>query len=738
MTIKTKLIVNMLITTGIVIAISLAGFSSIGFLQQRLQFISEKSTPFQIATVEFQRELQSYITDLLKLSAARNMTEYKELRKEAEESLGNVLKSGQTIEKLQSSRLIDLTEELKQIANEICTSVEARIQSDVDVSAANESISEQMNKTSQQLKELELLIRKLQVTRSDLFADALQNNMQISARLRELEALHSLLKDLSVALVAAYNATTNTAFLVAKGKAKTILNRIARNTSSAGFPDLKVLSGHTVEFLELQESVIYKKNKESQKWALTALEEITEITNRLKLSLNQEIELISSRLQIETVRQGSIFNESLKANGILLANSELVNLGLLVTGDTKKLFFIESAAELDKLDLEIRSSFTKIDERVKTIEKTLSELNSMEEQKILRAAVLSLAEIKNRIYSQNGILFTLKKKLDAINQSKISAEKLDSIIVNQTAKAKESVLVAQKEQENSFESVNNMIRLILSQVGTISSIAIFIAIFFGFWIYRSVVLPLLVVLDAVRRQQKLGEEKASLAEAVAGGDLSREVTVSEGLKLDPKMIKEDEMGIVLKALVGMSEAQVTLDRAFAGMTASLRRNRDEEARRDRMKNGLHELDKILRLDRELEQTASLALAYMAEFVGARVGIIYQYDEKDHMLRTLSTYAISKSQRLDNGFRLGEGLVGQVALERKKICINELPEGYLPITSALGNAEPLNVAVLPIIHNHILAGVVELGSFRQFEKNDFDFLAQSLEAVAVTLYVRRSA
>jgi hypothetical protein len=128
---------------------------------------------------------------------------------------------------------------------------------------------------------------------------------------------------------------------------------------------------------------------------------------------------------------------------------------------------------------------------------------------------------------------------------------------------------------------------------------------------------------------------------------------------------------------------------------------------------------------------------MVDYVGARVGILYLYDNKKHMLKALSTYAVSKSQRLNDGFRLGEGLPGQVALERKMICINALPAGYLSITSALGKSDPLNVAVLPIMHNDILAGVIEVGSFRLLGEDDLDFLSQSLEAVAVTLYVRQS-
>ena len=88
-------------------------------------------------------------------------------------------------------------------------------------------------------------------------------------------------------------------------------------------------------------------------------------------------------------------------------------------------------------------------------------------------------------------------------------------------------------------------------------------------------------------------------------------------------------------------------------------------------------------------------------------------------------------------RLGEGLPGQVALQRKMMCLNAVPPDYLPSTSALGKSDPLNVVIMPIMHNDTCVGVLELGSFRQFSADDFNFLHQSLEGVAIAIVVSRS-
>jgi len=738
MTIKTKLIANMLVTAAIIVGISLASFSSMRFLQEKLSYIAEKSTPFQMRTVEFQRELQSCITDLIKVNAARNMAEYLKFRGEAERSLGYAARSQQILDKMTPGTRMVVSDELSRISGELFAATEARIKSDSAASEANEKVSQQMKDSSTRLKALEAHIRSLQVTHAASLAKALENTDRFSARLHDLEELRDQVTELLSVSGEALNARNRTAFLITQGKIKTLLWRIAGNKNGTFISsDLKALAEDMNEYLQLQAVAVTQKSDDAKKWASEAFKVLAANMNRIDMTLNQEIELTSSRLAIETKRQRIIFAQSNSANSILLTNSELVALGLTVTGGINRLFTLGSPAELDTSDSEIRPLFATILERARFVENLLVTLDAPDELKMLHAAVGSLAAIRSELYSPDGLVATLKRKLNAIEQANRSADKLHALVIKQSSSGKESVSIAQGEQEKSLIAANDMIRQSLSRILGIASVAIVIGIFFGFWIYRSVLRPLRVVLDAVRSQREQANEKARLAEAVAGGDLTQTVTVSEAIVLDTTRINKDEMGMVLNAVAGMSEAQVTLDKAFAEMTASLRSSSHEEARRDRLKSGLFELNKILRDEQKTAELADRALAFMADYLGAGVGIMYLYDDKGEILQTLSTYAISKTKRLTWGFRLGEGLPGQVALERKMIHLKTVPPDYLPITSALGKADPLGVAILPITYNDILVGVLELGSFRPFDNDDFRFLDLSLEGIAIAININWS-
>lgn len=256
-------------------------------------------------------------------------------------------------------------------------------------------------------------------------------------------------------------------------------------------------------------------------------------------------------------------------------------------------------------------------------------------------------------------------------------------------------------------------------------------------ITRSITNPLCTVLNAVRLQKEGSKEKARLMEAIAGGDLDQETIVVEPLTVDMSLVSSDETGMLLKEIVGMSEVQHLLDRTFAVMTRSLRHNHEQETLRDWFKNGQSELNTILRGDRPTAELTEQALAFLAEYLGAGIGVFYVFDEKEAALQIAAGYAFTRQNRLNERIALGEGLAGQAALQRKMICLNAAPPDYLPISSGLGKADPVNIVVVPLLYNNVLSGILEFGSFKAFSDNDLEFLNQSKKGIAIALSVNKS-
>ena len=80
------------------------------------------------------------------------------------------------------------------------------------------------------------------------------------------------------------------------------------------------------------------------------------------------------------------------------------------------------------------------------------------------------------------------------------------------------------------------------------------------------------------------------------------------------------------------------------------------------------------------------------------------------------------EKLRSRFALGEGLVGQSALERNTLHMMDLPVDYMPIVSALGQANTLNLIVAPLIHADNLIGVLEIAAYRNYARDVEEILS----------------
>src|SRR5207344_2267259 len=108
------------------------------------------------------------------------------------------------------------------------------------------------------------------------------------------------------------------------------------------------------------------------------------------------------------------------------------------------------------------------------------------------------------------------------------------------------------------------------------------------------------------------------------------------------------------------------------------------------------------------------------------------EHNEPYLKLLASYAFRNRKNVGNRFSLGEGLVGQAALEKERILVTNAPSDYVQITSGLGHAPPTNIIVLPVLFEGHVKAVMELSSFEQFSPIHQAFLDQLVESIGIVL------
>ena len=145
---------------------------------------------------------------------------------------------------------------------------------------------------------------------------------------------------------------------------------------------------------------------------------------------------------------------------------------------------------------------------------------------------------------------------------------------------------------------------------------------------------------------------------------------------------------------------------------------------------------MLQGHRDLATVSNLILSELAPLVSAQHGAFYALVDPDDggqpVLRFQGGYGFQERKHLASAFRLGEGLVGQCAVEKKRILLTHVPSDYIPINSGLGESPPLNIIVLPILFEGSVRAVIELASFAAFSATHQAFLDQLTESIGLVL------
>jgi signal transduction histidine kinase/HAMP domain-containing protein/ActR/RegA family two-component response regulator len=207
---------------------------------------------------------------------------------------------------------------------------------------------------------------------------------------------------------------------------------------------------------------------------------------------------------------------------------------------------------------------------------------------------------------------------------------------------------------------------------------------------------------------------AEVATAVTKGDLTRTISV-------------EAMGEVLSL-------KDTINQMIANLRDTTRANEQQ----DWLKTNLAKFYNMWQGQRSLESLARLVISELTPLVSAQLGTFFVVDDKDDaerpILGLIASYGYTRRKTVSNRFALGEGLVGQAALEKQTILVTRVPEDYVPISSSLGEAPPRNLVVVPILFEDSVRGVIELGSFEPFDPVHITFLEQLMLSLGVVVNI----
>jgi CheY-like chemotaxis protein/HAMP domain-containing protein len=169
------------------------------------------------------------------------------------------------------------------------------------------------------------------------------------------------------------------------------------------------------------------------------------------------------------------------------------------------------------------------------------------------------------------------------------------------------------------------------------------------------------------------------------------------------------------------------------MIDNLRLTTDRNNEQDWLKTNLARFTGMLQGQRDLTTVGRMLLSELAPLVNAQQGVIYQMEsEESGIMVLLSAFADSDLDGHPNHLRVGTGLAGQCAAEKRRMLITDVPTNAVPIRSGLFQAVPRNVIVLPILFEDRVKAVIELASLSIFTVSHLAFLEQLTSSIGIVL------
>jgi len=161
-------------------------------------------------------------------------------------------------------------------------------------------------------------------------------------------------------------------------------------------------------------------------------------------------------------------------------------------------------------------------------------------------------------------------------------------------------------------------------------------------------------------------------------------------------------------------------------------NFEEREKEYWIRDGINDLNNKLITATDMKDLTHKAIDFVSTYLNAGAGVLFIYNEEKGTLQEYASYAYTKRNSLSNTYKLGEGVVGQVALQKSPIELNNHQNKDIVIQTATHTSIPLNTYTYPLIYQEHIFGVIEIAKNTSLHKKHIEFLNNSSEVIATAI------
>jgi CHASE3 domain sensor protein len=360
-----------------------------------------------------------------------------------------------------------------------------------------------------------------------------------------------------------------------------------------------------------------------------------------------------------------------------------------------------------------------------------------------------ISKIKKSLNDFEAILATEKEIMDGLStfesyedpMIKLDAEsKIEEVVLPKTSEIinglnliKDAKIKEKKEAEETLAISNYYLSVIVISMAILLTLA---SIIIAFYLANSITNPIVYVKDVINdmgkgklttvsnynRKDEIGDMISSLNVLSQGIKYTSEFAQSVGnsnFDAEFKVLSEDD----------------ELGHSLISMRDNLKKAAEEDRKRAWATSGVAEIGTILRSNFDnVSDLYNDTLRFIVKYLGVNQGGLFELveDSNEPYLELVACFAYERKKFIQKKVYIGEGLVGQCAMEVDKIFLTDVPDDYVNITSGLGQSTPKCILIVPLKVVDTCVGVLEIASFNVLEEFEINFVEKICETIATSI------
>lgn len=242
------------------------------------------------------------------------------------------------------------------------------------------------------------------------------------------------------------------------------------------------------------------------------------------------------------------------------------------------------------------------------------------------------------------------------------------------------------------------------------------------------------------------EEMVQKFRVIATGNLNTEISIDTDNEIGhlANSFREIQSGLIeviaytkkvaagnYNASLSPRSAEDELSHALNQMVDQLKKSHEKSEQDSWFKSGINHLNEQLRGEQSIADISNHALSFMMEFLHSQLGSVHLYNPEYQFLKLISSIGFDH-KKLKERIKLNEGITGRAANEKKLILLSDISDNSYTTYSSSGEYHPKQVAVIPLMFNKNLIGVLELSSLQAYTDLEILFLQNAAEIIAINL------